>query len=155
MGLGYGGSWIDRVADAIEPTPGLTIVAAPPGFGVSVLAERLHARSQRQFANTEPGSTCRYAVIRENSVADVCESALSALETDVRVVVAGRSIPDELRTHDSQLVDHSTMRLEEHEALGVANEQGVPEAVARAIWVFTGGWPAYFLSCGCSPIDVN
>lgn len=147
MGLGYGGSWIGRVADAIEPTPGLTIVAAPPGFGVSVLAERLHTRSQRQLVDTESGTTCRYAVIRENLVADVCKSALSALEPDVRVVVAGRSIPDELRTYDSQLVDHSTMRLEEHEALEVAKEQGVPEAVARAIWVFTGGWPAYFLSC--------
>lgn len=147
MTLGYGGSWIDRVAHAVDSTPGLTIVAAPPGFGVSVLAERLHHRSQQQQIDPSTGSVCRYTVIREKTVSDVCKSARSALETDARVVIAGRSIPNELRSHDSQLVDHSTMRLEEHEALELANDQGVPEAVARAIWVFTGGWPAYFLSC--------
>ncbi len=147
MALGYGGSWIDRVADTVESTPGLTIVAAPPGFGVSILAERLHNRSQKQRLDPGPGSGCRYTVIREKSGVDIGESARSALETDARVVVACRSIPHELRSRESQLVDHSTMRLEEHEALELANEQGVPEAVARAIWVFTGGWPAYFLSC--------
>lgn len=147
MGLRYGGSWIDRVADAVDPRPGLTVVAAPPGFGVSELTERLRSRSQQSSGDTKAHRRCQYTIIREESHDDVCEAARSALESDVRVVVAGRSIPDKLRSHETQLVDHSIMRLEEHEALEIAEDYDVPDAVARAIWVFTGGWPGYFLSC--------
>lgn len=150
MGRGYGGRWIDRVVDSVEADPGLTIIAAPPGFGVSVLAERLdgpnHGRSARHTACT---------VIRSRSCDDARASVDTALETGRRVVLAGRSIPDGFRTIDAQIVDHSTMRLEEHEALELGDIHGVPDAVARAIWVFTGGWPAYYLSCALAAKGAN
>jgi|GEM_PF-2061142 len=155
MGLGYGGSWIDRVADSVEPSPGLTIVAAPPGFGVSLLAKRLRDRSQQHKASSTNHHSCRYTIICDESEGDVFQAARSALETNARVVVAGRSIPNQLRSHETQLVDHSTMQLEENEAAEITHEHGVPEAVGRAIWVFTGGWPAYFLSCVLAAKSAN
>ena len=143
MGFGYGGSWIDRVADSVEPHPGLTIIAAPPGFGVSVLADRLCQTSNARAEDRSAPCT----VIRNRGGENPSEPVQRALDSGARVVLAGRSIPQTLRIHGTQLVDHAIMCLREDEALEIADEHKVAPAVARAIWVFTGGWPGYYLSC--------
>lgn len=147
MRLGYGGHWLDRVTDAIEPSPGLTVIAAPPGFGVSLLGDRLRAHPTLPRNKQRDCEHRRFAVLSDLKDSEVHPSVNGALESDARVVLLGRSIPESVRHQASQFVDHSTMRLTEEEALDLASERMVSAAVARAIFVFTEGWPAYFLSC--------
>lgn len=147
MAVGYGGRWLERLTDVVEPSPGLTLVMAPPGFGVSALAERLRNHTRSNQAGPELRHPHQFTVFTDQPGVNLTEPVSLALERDSRVVLAGRSMPEDLRSRVNQIVDHSTMRLNEQEALEIAYENQVPDAVGRAIWVFTAGWPAYYLSC--------
>ena len=63
------------------------------------------------------------------------------------MVFTGREIPNLAQIPNAQLLDHSTLRFTEREAISEAARVGVDESVARSIYVFTRGWPQYFCAC--------
>ncbi len=135
MKVGDGQQWRERISSLVFSSDHPTVIAAPPGFGVSTLAAYLGSS-----VHPTPAS-----VVDLHAV-DVAELSIDALRQQ-HVVFVAREIPDLTKIPGAQLISHSQLRFTEDEAIEVAEAHGVDASVARSIHLFTAGWPGYFNAC--------
>lgn len=127
--------WRQRLSSLVFADEHPTIISAPPAFGVSTIAA--HLGSSALDAS---------AAVFDLQHVDPEQLGLDKL-LNQHVVFTSRETPELSHLPNAKLIDHSTLRFTEEEALEVAVAHGVSAEVSRRIHLFTAGWPGYFTAC--------
>ncbi len=135
VNVGDGQLWRQRLSSAVFADEHPTIISAPPAFGVSTIAAHLSSPEL-----DEP------AAVFDLKSANPERIGIDKL-LNQHVVFISRETPELGHLPNAKLIDHSTLRFTEEEALEVALTHGVSPEVSRRIHLFTAGWPGYFTAC--------